>query len=59
MTVVGKIMVFFVLIFSLVQGAFAIMLFATGTKWPVAYAEQVKEGQVSRANSEQYKAEAG
>ena len=33
MTLMGKIMCVFVLIFSLVQGAFAVMLYTARTQW--------------------------
>jgi hypothetical protein len=50
-------MVFFVLIFSLVQGAFAIMLYTARTQWVAAYNDQSKELQVARANADQFAVE--
>src|SRR5437868_2745275 len=54
MTAVGKIFIFLVLMLSLVQGAFAIMLYSARTQWANAHAEQAKELQVARANADQF-----
>ena len=58
MTAVGKIFVFLVLIFSLLQGGLVIMLYTARTPWAAYASELLKQNQVSRANADQFKAEA-
>jgi hypothetical protein len=58
MTVLGKIFCIFVLILSLVQGAFAILLYTARTHWSTQYAELEKRYKVVQASNEQYAVEA-
>ncbi|MFO0930634.1 MAG: hypothetical protein U0736_26990 [Gemmataceae bacterium] len=58
MTVVGKILVFLNLVFSLVVGAFAVMDYTARTHWADAYAKVKAQNEVLRATSETYKKEA-
>lgn len=58
MTVVGKILVFFNLVFSLVVGAFAVMDYTARTHWADGYAKLDKQFQASQASANAYEAEA-
>jgi hypothetical protein len=58
MTTVGKIMVIFVLLFSLAQGALAIMLYAGQTRWAQAYKAKDAEAKVAQASADTYQADA-
>jgi hypothetical protein len=57
MTVLGKLFCILVLILSLVQGAFAVMLYAARTHWSTQYAELAKRYDVERASAKQFQAE--
>ncbi len=58
MTAVGKIFVFLVLIFSLIQGGLTIMLYTARTQWAVQNTDLQNQLKVARANADQFKAEA-
>lgn len=58
MTIVGKILVFVNLIFSLVVGAFAVMTYTSRFHYDAAFKELNKQYKVAQANAEQYNAEA-
>jgi hypothetical protein len=58
MTIVGKILVFFNLVFSLVVGAFAVMDYTARTHWADGFAKLEKRVQVAEASQAAYKAEA-
>jgi hypothetical protein len=58
MTVVGKILVFLNLIFSLAVGAFAVMDYTARTHWADKYNNLSKKYQVVQADSQTWKAEA-
>ena len=58
MTVVGKILVFLVLVCSLAVGGFAVMDFTARTHWADQYDKLAKKYQVVQASSATYKAEA-
>jgi hypothetical protein len=54
MTIVGKILVFVNLLFSLVVGWFAVMSYAARTHWVDAFNKQQAVAQVADANARQY-----
>lgn len=58
MTVVGKILVFLNLVFSLVVGAFAVIDYTARTHWADAYSKVKAQNDVLRSSSETYKKEA-
>src|SRR5262245_44662398 len=58
MTVLGKIFCIFVLILSLVQGAFATFLYTARTHWSTQYADLEKRYKVAQASADQYAVEA-
>jgi hypothetical protein len=58
MTALGKIFCILVLILSLVQGAFAVLLYIPHTHWPTQYAELEKRYKVAQASADQSAAEA-
>ncbi len=58
MTAVGKILVFFNLVFSLVVGAFAVMDYTARTHWAVKYDELNRQYLASEASRLTYKTEA-
>jgi hypothetical protein len=57
MTAVGKIFVFLVLIFSMIQGGLTVMLYTARTQWAVQNADLVNQLKVARANADQFAAE--
>jgi hypothetical protein len=57
MTIVGKILVFFNLVFSLVVGAFAVMDFTARTHWARGYADLSRRFEVSEGALAAHKAE--
>lgn len=58
MTVVGKILVFLNLVFSLVVGAFAVIDYTARVHWADAYSKVKTQNDVLRSSSETYKREA-
>jgi hypothetical protein len=58
MTAVGKVLVFFNLIFSVVVGALAVMTYTARTHWASSYADLEKKFKVVQASSLTYKSEA-
>ena len=58
MTALGKIFCILVLILSLVQGAFAVLLYTARTHWATQYAELEKRYKVAQASADQSAAEA-
>lgn len=58
MTAVGKILVFLNLVFSLVVGAFVIMIYLARTHWSVEFNNLKNQNQVLQASATTYQAEA-
>jgi hypothetical protein len=58
MTAVGKILVFLNLVFSLVVGAFVIMIYLAGTHWSAGYKNLESQNKVLAADAQTYQAEA-
>ncbi|MGH7170125.1 MAG: hypothetical protein ACRELF_01825 [Gemmataceae bacterium] len=58
MTAVGKILVFLNLVFSLVVGAFVIMIYLSSTHWAVEYKKLGNQVTVLKADATTYRAEA-
>ena len=58
MTILGKILVFVNLLFSLVTGALVIMVYVTQNNWVDGFEKLKKNYQVSEANSHMYAQEA-
>jgi hypothetical protein len=57
MTAVGKILVFFVLIFSLIDGAFVVTVYISQTHWAAEYKDLKKRYEVADASNAAYQTE--